>query len=56
MTLVERLAKLTARLEMEGRYTDARITYAALETICRHEGLDEPEVPTENSCGQAEKM
>ena len=48
MTLVERLAKLTARLEDEGRYTDANITWLALCEIGGYEGFTQPKVPTED--------
>jgi hypothetical protein len=56
MTLTERLAKLVTRLDMEGRYVDAHIVYEGLAALCYHEGLAIPEVSTENSCGQEEKM
>jgi len=48
MTLIERLAALCARLNMEGQYVDANIVWLAIEAICRHEGLNEPEVPAED--------
>jgi len=45
MTLIERLAALCARLNMEGQYVDANIVWAAIEAICHQEGLDVPKVP-----------
>jgi hypothetical protein len=56
MTLTSRLALLTARLEMEGRYTDANITFEALVTLCGSERLALSKIPAEDSCKQEEKM